>query len=200
MADTQDTGTVATDAGVTQGTEAGAGTGAPNTGASTTTDAGTAADNKGQATETKDVEYTFEAPEGIELDQAQVDEFKAIAKELNLPAEAAKKIADIQIRAAVARSEAFAKQVETWGEEVAKDPELGKAENQAAMRKVVESFGTPELKSLLNSTGLGNHPELARFAFRISKAISEDAILGKATGEAAPKDTASVLYPTTAKA
>lgn len=199
MADstTQDTGTAPTDAGETQGTAAAAGKPAD----ATTTDTTQTADSTtSTATEDKPVEYAFEAPEGIELDNAQVDEFKAIAKELKLSAEDAKKIAGISIKAEAARREAFAKQVEDWGATVAADKELGNAENQAAMRAVVDKFGTPELKSLLNSTGMGNHPELARFVFSISKAISEDVVKGKATGAPAPKDAASLLYPNNAKA
>lgn len=187
MADTQDTGTATTDAGESHDTTAGASTGAPGTDSTTNTDATGAA---------AEVEYTFEAPEGIELDQAQVDEFKAIAKELKLSGDDAKKIAAVAINREAARREAFVKQVEAWGQDVAKDPVLGKPEAQAAMRKIVDAHGTPELKSLLNSTGLGNHPELARFVHSISKAMSEDAIHGKAAGETAPANAASVLYDT----
>lgn len=195
MADATDTGTATTDAGDTQVTTGAQTTGTPDASGSTTQ-----ADTKGQGGEqSQDVEYAFEAPDGVDLDQAQVDAFKALAKKYQLPADGAKAIADIAIQAEVARREAFAKTVEGWGQEVAKDPELGKAENQAAMRKVIDTFGTPELKAMLNSSGLGNHPELARFAYKISKAISEDAVHGKASGEA-PKDAAAILYGNSAKA
>ena len=199
MADTQDTGAANTEAVDAQGTvQAGAPTGAPDAGTQATDATNTAA-TKAPETEAKDVVYDIKAPEGVELDQSQVDEFKALAKEAKLAPDAAQKFADIAIKAEAARREAWVKQVETWGSEVAADKELGNAENQAAMRSVVDRFGTPELKTLLNSSGMGNHPTLARFVFNISKALSEDSIKGKATGEA-PRDAASILYPTTAKA
>ena len=195
MAEQLDTGTETTDAGETQVADA-----------AKPTDAGTSPEAKGtetKAPETKDekpVEYDIKAPDGIELDTAQVDQFKAIAQELKLPPEKAQALADIAIKAEAARREAFAQQVQTWGEELKADKELGNAENQSKMVAVVDKFGTPELKALLNNTGMGNHPVIARFVFNISKALSEDTIHGKAAGEAPPTDAASILYPTHNKA
>lgn len=191
----QDTGTENTDAGAPQSNDAGnpAASGTENTSPA----AGQGADDKSTEAE---VEYKFTAPEGVELDAAQVDQFKAIAKELKLPADKAQAVADIAIKAEVARREAFAKTVEGWGATVAADKELGVPENQALARQAIDTFGTPELKALLNSSGLGNHPELVRLAYRVGKAISEDTIKGKVAGEAQPRDTASLLYPSTSKA
>lgn len=202
MAEASDAGTVNTDAGGTQQADANAATSTDAQTTSTTTegDATKTAETKADDTAATEVEYTFDAPEGIELDQAQLDEFKSIAKELKLPADKAKAIADIAIKAEQRRREAHAEMVEGWKSSVAKDKELGKPENQAVALKAIEAFGTPELKQILNSTGLGNHPEMVRLAYRIGKAISEDAVLGKTTGEAAPRDAASILYGNDAKA
>lgn len=202
--DVQGTGTASTDAGVPQTTDAAAAAAAAP-GATTGTPA---AEAKTEATATqaaakeppKEVEYTFDAPEGVELDKAQVDQFKALAKDLNLPADKAKAIADIAIKAEVQRREAFAAQTKAWGDAVAADKELGSPENQALARKAIDTFGTPELREILNVTGLGNHPEMVRLALRIGKSISEDKVLGKSAGEAPARDFASLLYPTTAKA
>ena len=67
-------------------------------------------------------------------------------------------------------------------------------ENLAVARKALETFGTPELKALLNESGLGNHPEVIRFFYRSGKAISEDRVIrGGAAGQ--PTDPAKRMFP-----
>lgn len=191
--ETQATGTATTDAGGTQTTDQ-TQTGAPaaQTGA---TDEG-----KTPAAEAA-VEYKFDMPEGVELDQGDLAKFTDVAKELKLPADAAKKLVDIAAQREVARANAFAKQVEGWGNTVKADPELGKAENLASAKKVIDTYGTPELRDLLNSTGMGNHPEVVRMMQKIGKAISEDTFTaGRGNGNTPPRDAASVLYGTPNKA
>lgn len=145
--------------------------------------------------------YDFKAPEGVELDSTAVDEFKAVAAELKLPAESAQKVVDLYAKLQQQRADAFAAQVETWGEQVRADKELGGTkldETLATARKTVDTFGTPKFKALLNSTGMGNHPEVVRMMAKIGKAISEDTIV-RGNTSASPKDHASILYgnPTT---
>ena len=76
------------------------------------------------------------------------------------------------------------------------------SENLSTAKKALDQFGTPELRSLLNESGLGNHPEFIRFMFRAGKSISEDRYVGQANGAAPtqgrPRDFASqaaFLYP-----
>lgn len=145
------------------------------------------------------IAYAFKTPEGVELDGASVDEFKAIAADLKLPAEAAQKLMDIAIKREQARAEAFAVQVSAWGDEVRADKEVGGAkldENLGVARKAIDQFGSPELKSLLDSTGMGNHPEVVRMMVKIGRAISEDKLV-RGDSSATPKDAASILYGST---
>ena len=147
-----------------------------------------------------EIAFEVKTPEGIQLDQASLDEFTSIVKDKDLsPSERAQKLADLAVKREADRVKAFQETVQSWADTVAKDPELGKAENQAAARKVVEDFGTPELRDLLNNTGMGNHPEVVRFVLNVSKAMSEDTIVrarGNATGSA-QRDPAAVLYDKT---
>jgi hypothetical protein len=180
----QDAGTVTTDAGGTQD------------------DATQKAAGEGTTAETTaapaEVEYAFETPEGVTLDEGDLTEFKTIAKELKLPQADAKKFVDLAVKRETARAEAYAKQIEDWGTAVKADKELGTPENLATAAKAIDTFGTPELKALLNSTGMGNHPEVVRLALRIGKAISEDKVIaGRNGGNPAPRDAASVLYGNT---
>jgi hypothetical protein len=164
----------------------------------TSTDATTqATDDKGTAPEVPEA-YDLQMPEGVELDKAAAEEFTAIAKELKLDQTAAQKLADIGAKMAQRQQEAHAKLVETWTEQVKTDKELGGdklAENLGVARKAIDTFGSPELKELLNSTGLGNHPEVVKLAFKVGKAISEDGfVAGKAPGNAS-NDPAKKMFP-----
>lgn len=186
---TQDTGTANHDAGGTQTTDQTASTTQAAQTSTSTTDATKTPETVAE------VEYKFDMPEGVELDQGDLAKFTDVAKELKLPADAAKKLVDIAAAREVARAEAFAKQVEAWGNEVKADPELGKPENLALAKKFVDTFGDDGLRDLLNSTGMGNHPAVVRALFKAGKAISEDTfVAGRSGGNAPPRDHASILY------
>ena len=64
----------------------------------------------------------------------------------------------------------------------------------SVLKKALDQFGTPELRALLNDSGMGNNPEVIRAFYRVGKAISEDKFVG---GKAAPVDAndARSLYP-----
>lgn len=148
--------------------------------------------------EADEVSFKAELPEGVELDQASLDEFTKIVKDQALsPSERAQKLFDLAAKRETDRAEQFVKTVQGWADEVKADKELGNPETQAAARKVIEDFGTPELKSLLNSTGMGNHPEVVRFVVKLSKALGEDAILRSRGDAPATRDAASILYDKT---
>lgn len=141
--------------------------------------------------------YDLKMPEGVQLDSAAAEEFTTIAKELKLDQAAAQKLADVGAKMAQRQAEAHAQLVDSWTEQVKADKEIGGDkldENLGIARKAIETFGSPELKSLLNSTGLGNHPEFVKLAFKVGKAISEDRFV---TG--APKgsetDMAKKMFP-----
>lgn len=121
--------------------------------------------------------YEFAMPEGVELDSAAAEEFSTLAKELKLPAADAQKVADIAIKMAQRQAEQTAKVVKEWAELSAADKEFGGDNldaNLAVAKKAIATFGSDQLKELLLSTGLGNHPEFIRFAFKAGKAISDD--------------------------
>jgi hypothetical protein len=142
--------------------------------------------------------YDLKMPEGVELDQAATTEFTAIAKELKLDQAAAQKLADIGAKMAQRQADAHAQLVETWTEQVKTDKEIGGdklAENLGVARKAIDTFGSPELKALLNSTGLGNHPEVVKLAFKVGKAISEDGFVSGSPKGNTTNDPAKKLFP-----
>jgi hypothetical protein len=142
--------------------------------------------------------YELKMPDGVELDQAATTEFTAIAKELKLDQAAAQKLADIGAKMAQRQADAHAQLVETWTEQVKTDKEIGGdklAENLGVARKAIDTFGSPELKALLNSTGLGNHPEVVKLAFKVGKAISEDGFVSGSPKGNTTNDPAKKLFP-----
>jgi hypothetical protein len=145
-------------------------------------------------------EYTFTAPEGVELDAEQTAQFTAIAKELKLPAEAAQKIVDLATKAEVARVAAFTATVQGWAAEVKADPVLGgdKLEASLAVAKRAIDLGPPELKTLLQTTGLGNHPAVVKWAHTVGKALSPDKFVQGGSAPAGNKSAEHVLYPNNA--
>ena len=155
------------------------------------------------------------APESYELKantelynlDAQVGEaFKGIAKELDLSNAAAQKVMDKVGPVLAERSREMLVQARTeWTQQSKSDKEFGGEklnENLAVAEGALKAFATPELRELLQASGLSNHPELIRFMYRAGKAISTDGYVGASHGSgatrSAPKDMAgysNALYP-----
>ena len=141
-----------------------------------------------------------------ELDPEVLTAFGEVAKELNLPQEAAQKVLDKVAPVMQERQAKAAEQVRLdWANESQSDKEFGGEslnENLTVAKQSLDAFGTDALKSLLQDTGLGNHPEIIRFMYRAGKAISEDSYVGNseganAKGNSMPKDfngIAAALY------
>ena len=191
---------------MTDTTTAEASTSTTNAGDQTTTDSQTvdttaapvATPTETQATEPAVPEsYDLQMPEGVALDQEAATEFTAIAKELKLDQATAQKFADVGAKMAQRQADNHAKLVESWTESVKTDKEIGGdklAENLGIARKALDTFGTPELRDVLNATGFGNHPAVIKAFYKIGQAISEDRfVTGGAKGP--ETDMAKRMFP-----
>ncbi len=143
----------------------------------------------------------FTAAEGVELDAELTEEFKTLAKDLNLPQDKAQQVVDLGNKLALKlaeRQQALVVEARTsWANEAKADQEFGGeklAENLSVAKKAMDAFGTPELKALLNESGLGNHPEVIRVFYRAGKAISEDRVLTGGGGNT-KSDKTRGFYP-----
>ncbi len=127
--------------------------------------------------------YEFQAIEGadLEVDSAPVQAFSEIAKDLNLTQEQAQSVLDKVAPALRQQNDDYINEVRSeWVENVKSDPEIGGdklQENLGKAVRVLDAFGTPELKSLLGETGLGDNPEIIRFLVRAHQDIGEDRFL-----------------------
>ncbi|CAB4124521.1 putative protease [uncultured Caudovirales phage] len=145
----------------------------------------------------------FTIMEGATVDPEVTDSIKTVAKELNLSQAQAQKLADLAAERSKViggkQAEVLQKARVEWGEAAKSDKEFGGDklnENLSVAKKGLDTFGTPELRKVLNESGLGNHPEFIRFFYRAGKAISEDRFVS--SGGSAPKgsrDAAKNLYP-----
>ena len=130
--------------------------------------------------------YEFKAPEGKEFDAEIIGNFSEIAKELNLTQDAAQKLVESMGPKIAERQLAQVEAIRNeWAQQSQVDKEFGGDrlnENMAVAKKALDSFGTPELRTLLVQSGLGNNPEVIRFMYRAGKAISEDTFVGSSPG------------------
>jgi hypothetical protein len=142
--------------------------------------------------------YAFQAPEGIELDTAATEEWAGLAKELKLSQADAQKAVDLAAGMVKRQQDAHADLVTSWTEQAKTDKEIGGDrlnENLAVAKRALEAFGTPELRDVLNMTGLGNHPEVIRAFYRAGMKISEDGFIAGAA-KAGAVDMAKRMFPT----
>ncbi|MGM8447314.1 peptidase [Enterobacter bugandensis] len=157
------------------------------------------AEEKDQKQEGAPEKYEFTAGEGVELDTEALKDFEPVARDLNLTNEQAQKLVDAypKILAGVQQrqAEAWQAQTEQWAADVKADKEIGGDKltaNLSAAQRALDLFGTPELKEYLNTTGLGNHPDLVKTFVKIGKAMSEDGMVdGSNQGQ---RSAAEVLY------
>lgn len=161
----------------------------------------------------------FKLAEGVKIAPEVQTKFEAIARELDLPQEAAQKLLDLAPEINAMNTKALIgianEQSDKWHEETRNDKELGGGGDEATytstmalVAKTRDAFATPELLSLLqrfdakknpNGTGLGNHPEVIRLFARIGSRLSEDNkfVGGNTTPPAQQAHAADKLYSNT---
>lgn len=155
-------------------------------------------------------EYVFTPPDGVEIDEGQIEAFGEYAYDLGLSQDQFQKLIDFEMeRAQQAQSQmadAYTERVSAWAEATKADKELGGEvldENLGLAKRAMDAFASPELAKLIDTPspenpdglGLGNHPEVIRLFYRVGKAISESDLV---TGDSKVEGPASLqkMYPT----
>jgi hypothetical protein len=147
--------------------------------ASANPDAAAASSTEQKPTEEKIVpdKYDLKIPDGSLIEPSFLDGIAANAKAQGLSQEEAQAYLDQQSNNLKSYVENRSKQ---WEEQVKADSELGGDglnQNVELARRVADRFGSDQLKTELNRSGFGNHPELVRLLSRIGKAMSEDQLV-----------------------
>ncbi len=133
----------------------------------------------------------FTAPDGLTYDTEASQEFRTVAKELNLTQDQAQRLTDLYGKSILQMQQQQQEQSEQWAEESKKQfkqPDIDLA------NKTLGRFADTETIALLNSSGLGNHPKMIALFKSIGKQISEPTELPEG-GKATQKTAAEVLYP-----
>jgi hypothetical protein len=160
--------------------------------------------------------YTFEPPEGVELNdatQAAIVAFGDQAKELGLTQSQYQSLIEYDLsrstQVAEQAVEGWNNRVQTWRDGVKSDRDIGGDKLPQTLKNaeaVLKQFGDAELRSLLrspsdeNPTGLsvGNHPAILRMLNRVGKALSDPAF-HTGNGASETVDRLEQLYPSMSK-
>lgn len=122
----------------------------------------------------------FKMPEGIKLDETAETDFKALAKELDLNQDKAQRLVDLAADMRKRDAEAILNVRQEWLDQSKADKGFGGDklnENLAIAKRGLEAYGSPELKSFLDQSGLGNHPEIIRLLVNAGKSVAEDKVI-----------------------
>mgnify|MGYP001241283752 CR=1 FL=1 len=139
----------------------------------------------------------FELPENFDMNEETLGEYHTFAKENNLTQEQAQRGVDMVAQMKKAEMNQWVEQQKSWVDDAKSDTEFGGDKFDQSISVAVkarDSFGTPEFNEMLDSSGLGNHPEMIRFLSRVGKQISEDGVV--VGGSSISNQTReAVLYP-----
>lgn len=144
--------------------------------------------------------YDLKLPEGMTVSQEVTGKFTELAKKHGLSQDAAQDLySEISPLMAQHQAAVLTNIDAQWQEQTRSDQEFGGEkldENVAVAARAIDTFGSPELKELLNKSRLGNHPEVVRFAYRVGKAISEDTLVpNKQNKPGEERNPAKVMFP-----
>lgn len=147
-----------------------------------------------------DTNWTIDAKaiEGMNIDPGLVDSYTEMAKKYGLNQENATSLLKDAVGVLNKMDvDNVIKQRNSWAEDSRNDKEFGGASldaNLAIAKKAVDAYGTPEMKEFLETTGLGNHPEMIRLFYRVGKTLTEDGFV-KGNQNAIELDPAKILFP-----
>lgn len=120
----------------------------------------------------------FKDLNGNEYAPESVQQFAEAAKKVGLSQEKAQQLFEAMVPTAREHMmNDLRTKAQQWALDCEKDPEIGGANfgaNKAVAIAGYRQFATPELRTILNASGLGNHPEVVRHFYRLGKTMQQD--------------------------
>ena len=149
-------------------------------------------------TNTQDSLQNGDAPEKLPFTADDFKAFQTLAQECKLSPEQVDKWLAFQEGCAAHQTQ-YAQaqkreQVAAWAQQTRAAYGAGLEQEIAFALRAADTFGGPELRALLEETGLGNHPVVIRTLSGIGRTISEDASLGGQPSAPQDKTFAEALY------
>ncbi len=143
----------------------------------------------------------FTLPDGMKVDTDALEGFIPVARQLNLSQDKAQALIDYEAKRVeefgISQDRAWDQMQNDWRTNAQSDKEIGGPafdQSLAHAKTFLNAFGSPELIEALNTTGMGNHPEMIRALSRAGKAMSEDT-LSQGRSSAISKKPEDILYP-----
>ena len=138
--------------------------------------------------------------ENSQLTEEDLSALKQAASSVNLPADALAKWVSLEEnrlqQAADKKSENTRLQQAQWAAQTRESLGVNWQEEVSQAVRAADVFGGPELRQLLEETGLGNHPAIVRTFAEVAKRMREDISLGASTAAPADKTFTQALYGT----
>lgn len=163
-------------------------------------------DAAAKANDTKQTPFKFEEiklPDGFTLDEPIAKSFVDVVNKFGFGRDAVGELVKLQADAMKNVSEAgnklYSDMRDGWKKEITSDTEIGGEKLQAnlgSISKLVDKYGTPELRSQLDLTGAGDNPHVIRFLSKIAKDLGEGNFVPPGNPTTGEKDVASLLFPT----
>jgi len=154
---------------------------------------------EGQQPQQNDTGEAKTSPESYVLDlpnfQGSPEDLQFIADMAQQSGLPAKEASEFLRRSEIYQNILQEKTAEAWTEASRTDPEFGGAQfdaNLAVAKRGYNMFASDELKSILEQTGYGNHPEVLRLFHKIGKLMGEDKFVG---GGASSSFDARTFFP-----
>lgn len=150
-------------------------------------------------------EIKFSSPD-ISVDPKAAETFVGLVNKFGIPRDAVAELVALQEQTMKAASEANSAlwngMQDTWRQEVAADPVIGGTKQQetlGAISKLVDQFGTPELRQAFDLTGAGNNPHVIRFLAKVAKELGEPGRVISGAPSVPEKSLAERLFPNQGK-
>lgn len=149
--------------------------------------------------------YTLDPVEGVDVSAEVLGKFTETAMANGIAKGAAQKLLnEAAPLIAKQQEQAMAATDQQWREAAKTDKEFGGEkfdENLAVAKTAISTFASPALQELLNTSPLGNHPEILRMFWKVGQTLKDDKIETGGSGAkgAAEKHPSEVLYPSMLK-
>ncbi len=151
-----------------------------------------------QTTQPQDPYAEIVLPENSLLSAQTLAAFKQTAAKVNLPAEALTQwLSHEENRLQAAAEQAQTQhqtQLENWAHQTQETFGPQWQEEVSKAVRAADTFGGPQLRQLLEETGLGNHPVIVRTFHAVAQRICEDVTPGGVPSATADKTFTQALY------